>query len=129
MAQRYGIDNEPSLDIQKTLLFTAAGLERVRHLLGFPVRVTSGYRCPELNKLVGGAPDSQHVRGEAVDFVCPLFGSPFQICIFLTEWMNVAGIDQMIMEGTWVHVSFTHNPRRDILTMKDGHYFKGVLQS
>lgn len=129
MAQRYDIDNNPSVDVVKNLMFTAAGLERVRALLGFPVTVSSGYRCAELNKLVGGAANSQHLQGQAVDFVCPLFGTPLQVCTFLSQWMSAAGIDQMIMEGTWVHCSFTHNPRREILTMKDGRYLSGIIQS
>lgn len=129
MASRYGIDNNPPFDIGKALQYTAAGLERVRSMLGFQVKVTSGYRCPELNKLVGGALDSQHVKGEAVDFVCPQFGTPFQICHSLADYLGVLGIDQLIQEGTWVHCSFTHSPRKEILTMKDGRYLKGLIQS
>ncbi len=44
-------------------------LQPLRNRYGKPIRVTSGYRCPELNKLVGGSPNSQHMRGEAADCV------------------------------------------------------------
>lgn len=121
------IDNTPADDIKKQLLFTMAGLERVRAALDFPIKVTSGYRCPALNEAVGGSKNSQHMRGEAVDFVCPAFGSPKQICEFLNQYLGMLGIDQLIQEGTWVHVSFTLTPRREVLTKKpDGSYSAGV---
>lgn len=127
VAKERRIDNTPTPDIVSKLQFTAAGLERVRSLLGFPVKINSGYRCDSLNHAVGGAATSQHLKGEAVDFVCPLFGTPFQICTFLTGYMNIVGIDQMIMEGTWVHLSFTHAPRREILTYRAGKYLQGIV--
>jgi hypothetical protein len=46
---------------------TETALQPIRSLLGFPVRITSGYRCQLLNKLVGGSATSQHCRGEAAD--------------------------------------------------------------
>ncbi len=42
-------------------------LQPLRSGLGFPIRITSGYRCPLVNKLVGGSATSQHCRGEAAD--------------------------------------------------------------
>ena len=42
-------------------------LEPLRQLLALPLHVTSGYRCPDLNRRVGGAPTSQHLRGQAAD--------------------------------------------------------------
>lgn len=44
-------------------------LQPLRELYGMPIRISSGYRCQELNRLVGGAPSSQHLKGEAVDCV------------------------------------------------------------
>jgi hypothetical protein len=121
------IDNSPPADIQKQLQLTAAGLERVRACLGDrPIKINSGYRCHALNAAVGGAKNSQHVRGEAVDFVCPDFGSPLEICYALQPNIKMLGIDQLIMEGTWVHVSFTLSPRYEILTMLKGQYLKGL---
>lgn len=42
-------------------------LQPLRTLYGFPIAITSGYRCPEVNLLAGGVPASQHLKGEAVD--------------------------------------------------------------
>ena len=42
-------------------------IQPLRDKLGVPIHVNSGYRCPELNKAVGGVPTSQHQKGEAAD--------------------------------------------------------------
>ncbi len=58
----------PPDDILLSLRYLAeTALQPIRSLLGFPLRVTSGYRSPLLNKLVGGSATSQHCRGEAAD--------------------------------------------------------------
>lgn len=51
-------------------MYMLAGFaERVREIIGKPLIITSGYRCPELNKAIGGALTSQHIFCEAIDFV------------------------------------------------------------
>lgn len=56
-------------DVKREVIETAKWLERIReHLGGRPVIVHSWYRCPEYNRKVGGAPNSQHLYGRAVDF-------------------------------------------------------------
>lgn len=51
-------------------MYMLAGFaERVREIIGKPMIITSGYRCPELNKAIGGALTSQHIFCEAIDFV------------------------------------------------------------
>ena len=58
----------PSDDIVDCLQYlVTAALEPMRLGIGSPVQITSGYRCTEVNKLVGGSPTSQHCRGEAAD--------------------------------------------------------------
>ncbi len=42
-------------------------LQPIRHGIGYPIRINSGYRCPMVNKLVGGSATSQHCLGEAAD--------------------------------------------------------------
>ena len=126
-ALELSIDNTPSEGIKNQLNFTAAGLERIRAFLGFPMEITSGYRSVALNTAVGGSINSQHCRGEAADFICPLFGTPEQVCLFLEPARYYLGIDQLIMEGSWVHVSFTLDPRYHVLTKHaDGTYSPGL---
>jgi zinc D-Ala-D-Ala carboxypeptidase len=117
-AQRMGIDNTPDLETVARLTKLAMGLEQIRALLGAPLHIDSGYRCPALNKAVGGVANSAHLDGYAADFVCPDYGSPLQIA------RAVAGsgitFDQCIQEGTWVHVSFDPRARRQALTATFG---------
>lgn len=117
-ANRLGIDNAPSLETIARLTIAAMGMEKIRALLGAPISIDSGYRCPALNKAVGGVPDSAHLQGYAVDFLCPGYGSPLMIA------RAIAGsditFDQCIQEGTWVHVSFDPRARHQALTATFG---------
>ncbi len=126
-AQSYHLSNvPPTNDVNRALLFTIAGLERISAMLKEPMEILSGFRCHDLNEVVGGSVNSQHMRGEACDFICPAFGDPRQIASYLQGFMGTVGIDQMILEKTWVHVSFTLHPRKQILTCRNGLYSQGI---
>lgn len=117
--QHREIDNWPPPEVVATLRMTAAQMERVRRLLGDRViSVSSGYRSPELNRVVGGARTSAHLSGHAVDFNCFGFGSPMEVCRAIAH--SSLGFDQLIEEGTWVHVSFDPRMRRQVLTKRAG---------
>lgn len=115
-----GVDNTPTTLIIDNLTYTANMMERIRSLLlNSPIIVTSGYRSIEVNKAIGGTPWSQHTRGQAVDFICPSYGTPFVIAKYLESNMDFLTIDQLIYEGTWVHCSFKpFNYRKDCLTAR-----------
>lgn len=117
-AERLAIDNTPSTEVQTHLQVLAQGLERVRALLGGPLLISSGYRCPSLNKAIGGARDSAHLQGYAADFVCPTYGTPFKVARALAA--SSLPFDQVIAEGSWVHVSFDPRARRQVLTAHFG---------
>lgn len=127
-ATRRGIDNTPPRDVVDALKRTALGLEAVRSLLMAPIIISSGYRSPALNKAIGGAKSSQHVKGEAVDFICPGFGSPKEVCEAIAR--SNLRFDQLIYEGTWVHISFADTNRREVLTahfnVSGVSYTKGI---
>jgi len=53
--------------VERELALTAAELEKLRALVGMPLHINSGYRCPTYNKAIGGAPKSQHMQGKAAD--------------------------------------------------------------
>ena len=118
-AQRKQIDNNPPAEVLDNMKRLAAGLEEVRAALGNkPMRINSGYRSPKLNRAVGGARLSAHMAGYAADFVCPEFGSPLKI----VKALAATGIqfDKLIQEGTWVHISFAPEARRQLLTAHFG---------
>jgi zinc D-Ala-D-Ala carboxypeptidase len=63
-AQQY----DPPPDVVENLRYLATtALQPVRDLLGHPIRISSGYRCPAVNRLVKGSATSQHVLGQAAD--------------------------------------------------------------
>ncbi|WP_256122119.1 D-Ala-D-Ala carboxypeptidase family metallohydrolase, partial [Gilliamella sp. wkB72] len=67
-ASRLKIDNSVPTELMPNIKLSAAKLELVRHALGKPIIITSGYRCPALNARVGGVATSAHTKGLAVDF-------------------------------------------------------------
>jgi putative chitinase len=135
-AVRLGIDNTASDRIITALFVLAVGLEKVRALLNFPVRVSSGYRCEELERVLCdkdyrawcarhgnhvGADSwnayflrKAHPNGYAADFTAAGFGDPLSI-VKAIEASDI-GFDQCIQEGKWVHISFAPAMRREVLT-------------
>ena len=77
------------------------------------------YRCPKLNKAVQGAETSQHLYGQAVDIVVP--GHSVQEVFEYIK--NHLEYDQVIQEGTWVHVSIkSSGNRKQALKLVKGKY-------
>lgn len=111
-AARKGIDNTPSQAIVEALTATAWLMEGVRVILGgHPIIVTSGYRSPMLNAEVGGVPNSYHLTGHAVDFICPGYGVPADVYGQLAQHSGDLLIDELILEfGRWVHVGRAKDP-------------------
>ena len=117
-AERQKINNTPPLKVVAHLTTLAAGLEQVRALLGGSIRISSGYRSPELNRAIRGAKKSAHLAGYAADFTCPSFGSPCEVVRAIAASAIV--FDQCIYEGTWIHISFDPDARRQVLTAHFG---------
>ena len=119
VARREGIDNTPPPEVEVRLnRLIDRLLDPVRELWGGPITVTSGFRCPVLNKAVKGVPSSQHVKGEAADITV---GNP-EDNRKLFELIRTSGLafDQLIDERnyTWLHVSYSDNNRKQILHLK-----------
>jgi len=130
-ATRMGLDNMPHLNTLSVMTVVAAHMEKVRVLLDGSILISSWYRSPEVNAAIGSGPTSQHIKGEAVDFICPSYGSPFKICTYIAENKELLQFDQLIFEGTWVHISFCgipgSIPRKEVLTyMKNRTYIRGL---
>lgn len=130
-AARAGIDNTPPDSIVDNLVRTANLMEKVRSLLGHPIRITSGYRCSALNKMVGSKPTSLHVNGLACDFVCPDYGSPVDICKAIES--SKIEYDKCILEfynpqtgDGWVHIQLGRDMRRQMLTINSYGTFSGI---
>lgn len=113
IASRLRIDNRVPDELMANIQLTANKLELVRKVLGFPIMITSGYRCPLLNAWVGGVSTSAHTKGLAVDFHCA-YGTPKEICQRLID--TGVQFDKLIQEhNQWVHIGFSPNYNRQIV--------------
>lgn len=113
-AVRNNINNNPSQAVRNNLKTLADNLEKIREFLGHPLRISSGFRCMELNRKIGGSVNSAHMSGLAADFTCAKFGKPIDVVKALFK--SGIKVDQVIEEGTWVHVSFDPKMRQQFLT-------------
>lgn len=130
-AERKGIDNIPSAEVLETMKSTAVKMEKVRVLLmNKSIHINSWNRNITLNAEIGGVLNSQHIVGEAVDFICPTFGSPLDVCKAIIAQKELIVFDQLILEHTWVHISFailSGKPRGQVLSLlSSGKYALGL---
>lgn len=116
-AKQHNIDNRIKADFIrnniKELVYNV--LQPLRDKIGKPVHINSGYRCLELNKLVGGVPTSQHVQGQACDITVKGMSS-YEIAKAILE-LN-CNFDQLILYPTFVHVSVSPQERHKVLYNK-----------
>ena len=123
-AIRLGIDNTPPPAIVERMVETAEKIfQPLRDALG-PIRVSSFYRSPDLNRAIGGSKTSQHCKGEAIDMQGILATNK----MLFNSACDLEDYDQIIWEfGTleepdWVHVSYskTHNRKQILRATKIG---------
>ena len=110
-AKRLGINNAPNKEHLKNMQVLVRDLiQPIRDALG-PIRISSGYRNPELNRAIGGSAKSQHCKGEALDLQYWSKGKMSNKEIY--DWVVKSGIefDQMINEFdySWIHISLKSN--------------------
>jgi hypothetical protein len=110
-ATRLGIDNTPNNEQLDNMEIVAEEVfEPLRAYVGGPIKINSFFRCPELNKAIGGSSKSQHCKGQAMD-IDDTFGrmTNAEMYHFIKEHLD---FDQMIWEfgdddnPDWVHVSY-----------------------
>lgn len=81
-------------------------LQPLRDLYQKPMKVNSGYRCKELNEIVGGVATSQHVKGEAADIHTGSQVETYRLAHLAKSTPEIWNeIDQMILYPTFVHFS------------------------
>lgn len=116
-ARAKGINNRPTTEAIGNLTRLAyCLLQPLRDKLGKPIIITSGYRSPALNKAIGGTPTSKQ-----------FIYSPGMTIKELYNFVKSSGLeyDQMIEEGTWLHLSYRkgHN-RKENLLYRNKRYIK-----
>lgn len=120
-AIRLGIKNIPGPEIISNMKLLAKNcFEPLREHFKVPIKVSSFYRCPELNKKIGGSKTSQHMTGQAIDLQAISHTGINNEAIF--NWLkNNVEFDQLINEYnfSWVHVSYEkEGNRKQILVVR-----------
>lgn len=107
IAEKYNISNIPDKQsLDNMLILICECLQPIRNYIDKPMNISSGYRSPRLNghPLINGAPNSQHVTGQAVDFTIKGM-TPRQI--IKKNKSSGVDFDQLINEyNAWVHISY-----------------------
>ena len=110
-AEKRRIDNRPNAEIEANLTYLVKNvLQPLRDHFGVPIRVTSGYRSPALNRAIGGSSSSWHSHGCAADIQIPS-GRVSLKEVFSYIYENLP-YTELIAEGidrngrvSWVHVA------------------------
>ena len=127
-AIKNGIDNTPNNEQLENMKHIAQNIfDPVREFVGAPLGCNSFLRVSKLNKMVGGSPSSQHVKGQAIDIDCDVYGNGSNSDVFHFIKNNLEW-DQLIWEYTqsdgepaWVHVSLKKSGnRRQVLRKEKG---------
>ena len=87
-------------------------LDPIRQLWGKPIYVNSGYRSPEVNRLVKGAKNSQHLKGEAADITTGTAEGNRQLFDIIVN--SKLEFDQLLDEKnySWLHISLKRSGNR-----------------
>ena len=133
-ARELGIDNRlPELAEAHIVELVDILLDPLREAWGGPLTVSSGYRCPELNRAVGGSETSAHLAGWAADLV-PASEDPRGVqglVDFAVELLTATGLpfDQLIDERSggsrWLHLGIRNlkgEQRRQVKVYDNGKY-------
>jgi hypothetical protein len=111
-AKKNGINNMPNPEHTENLIELANKIfEPIRNHFNKPIHISSGYRSKELNAKIGGAKNSQHTVGQAIDIDQGDRKQNIEIFDFIKNNLNY---DQLINEFNydWVHVSYNTNGKQ-----------------
>jgi len=110
-ATRLGFDNIPNDEqLDNMELIAKKVFEPLREWVGGPIKINSFFRCPDLNKAIGGSSKSQHCQGQAIDI-----DDTYKVVANSDMYdyiKNNLDFDQLIWEfgdddnPNWVHVSY-----------------------
>jgi len=114
----------PSVEVIENIeLLCQRVLQPIRSYLNTPLKINSGYRCLALNKTIGGAKNSQHLKGEAADIDLTYKGFNDNGLLYKTIFdlknKGIIEFDQCILEfgsdsnPSWIHISYSSVKNRN----------------
>lgn len=125
VAERLNIKNEPTPQAMRNLMqLVDKVLDPARDEWEHPIIVTSGYRCRQINEIVGGVANSQHMEGLAADITTLGNDGQANYRLFCAIRDSSIPYDQLICEGgnaatktcKWIHISYhPRHPRRQVI--------------
>ena len=124
-AKAHNISNAPNEDqINNLVLLCEKVLQPCRDALDMPLNIRSGFRDKQINVIVGGAKNSQHTKGQAVDIVCK---NNLRLFNYIKDNLE---FDQLINEKpvsgfpSWVHVSYSPTKNRKEVLIYNGKSYE-----
>lgn len=115
-ADKLGIDNSIPLSIIPNIeILINQVLNPIREYMNEPIYVNSGYRCPLLNKAVGGVAGSQHILGQAADITTRSRKNDLIMERYIEETLT---FDQMIVYKNFIHISYKNEGNRKQIIFK-----------
>lgn len=114
------IDNTPTKEaVDHLRILCQQVLQQARDTYGKPIHVNSGYRSKELNKAVGGASNSYHLKGQAADLHVDSEEDGYYLSALLLR-SNIADLVILEKRGrkVWVHVQYSMAPRHKFIQIK-----------
>lgn len=123
-ARKKGIDNTPSFEVVSHLDELCNNLlQPLRDAWGSSIQVTSGYRCPKLNQVVGGSSTSAHLLGYASDLQIPDMKKFDEFVQFVVSWLKDKPFDQCLIEKSgktrWLHLGYKNAKGEQRKQIKD----------
>jgi len=117
VAERHGYKNEPNeKQIENLKLLCVNVLQPLREIITVPIFINSGFRSFDVNAVVGGKFNSQHLDGKAADFIVP----SMNLVVVFNIILQKLSFDQLIYEfGKWIHISWNGEKNRmDVMISK-----------
>lgn len=103
------LPNEPDIEsiinLHRLVIWV---LQPVRNHFNKPITITSGFRSKEVNEAVGGKSNSQHLTGNACDFVCPDLAKVFQYIVDNLEFDQLIYEKNKVTGSRWIHISYSN---------------------
>lgn len=103
-------DIESIINLHRLVIYV---LQPIRNHFNKPITITSGYRSREVNEAVGGKSNSQHLTGNACDFVCADMPKVYQYIVDNLDFDQLIFEKNKITGNRWLHISYSNIRNRN----------------